>query len=213
MAVLSDRDAAAWHALAGRVAGALEPRLDRRVLANRAQMRGQGWRAEPVGVALWRARTLSRALLRAAPTLLRTDVAAFYPSVSPSVVALSLRGCGADREHGHLAADMLEGWGSQGYPGLPIGPPGSAILANAVLRPVDAAVGGVPWLRWVDDYLFAVRSDEEATRLLERLDNTLGRLGLSRAPEKTLLVTHLGTGWPGPCSMGTPPPAMSPLKR
>jgi hypothetical protein len=204
MAVLSERDAKTWHTLAGRVAAVLELRLDRRVLANRARTMGQDWRPEPLGAAFRRARRLRGVLLRAGPVLLRTDVAAFYPSVTPEVLARSLRRFGVDPDDAHLAATMLEGWGSDGYPGLPIGPPGSAILANSVLGRVDLALRPFPWLRWVDDYLIAARSEGHASRLLDRIDESLGRLGLARAPGKTLLVSTLGSPWPGPCSLGKP---------
>jgi hypothetical protein len=203
MALLSERDAATWHLLAGRIASALEPRLHRRVLANRAQLQDDAWRPEPVGTALRRARRLTDELIRAGPILLRTDVAAFYPSVTPPVLARSLRRCAVGRGDAHLIADMLEGWGSEGYPGLPIGPPGSAILANAVLRPVDLVLNESPWLRWVDDYLIAVRSEAHVLRLIERIDEALGRLGLTRAPGKTVAVPSRPSRWPGPCSPGS----------
>jgi Reverse transcriptase (RNA-dependent DNA polymerase) len=203
MALLSERDAATWHHLAGRIASALEPRLDRRVIANRAHVRTQAWRLEPVGSALRRARSLSGELAEEGPIVLRTDVSAFYPSVPPPVLARSLRQLGVDTGDIRLAADLLDGWGSGGYPGLPIGPPGSAVLANAVLRPVDLALDRTPWLRWVDDYLIAARSEAHVHRLLERIDERLGRLGLARSSRKTHVAPRGPGLWPGPCSPGS----------
>jgi hypothetical protein len=203
MALLSERDAATWHHLVERIASALEPRLDRRVLANRTRVRTEAWRLEPAGTALRRARSLSGDLARSGPIVLRTDVSAFYPSVTPSVLARSLVRFGVEPSDVRLAADMLDGWGSEGYPGLPIGPPGSAVLANAVLRPVDLALDGSPWLRWVDDYLIATRSETHAHRLLERIDEGLVRLGLARAAGKTHVAPSGPSHWPGPCSPGS----------
>jgi hypothetical protein len=204
MAELSPRDAAVWHRLAGRVAWQLQPRLDRRVLAPRYETIAHSWRHEPLGAALCRARARADALSRSRPALLRTDVRAFYPSVTPSVVARSLLRCGLDRADATLAADMLEGWGGDGYSGLPIGPPGSAIVADAVLRDADAAIDGMAWLRWVDDYLIGLDDESRVPSILDRLDAGLDRLGLARSSLKTVLVQRPAGPWPGPCSGATP---------
>jgi hypothetical protein len=201
MAELSDRDGQSWHHLAGRIAVVLEPRLDRRVLANRSVTPGPGWGLEPVGASLRRARGLAASMSRSTPTLLRTDVAAFYASVTPLALAGALRGCGVDPVEAHLAADMLEGWGSEGYSGLPIGPPGSAILANAVLASVDAALGKFPYLRWVDDYL--IGAGRRVRECLERLDEALDRVGLVRSAPKT--VVDQKVAWLGRTSCTTRP--------
>jgi Reverse transcriptase (RNA-dependent DNA polymerase) len=198
MAVLSDRDAARWAALAGRAGVALEARLDPRVLANRVETSRSGWRVEPVGSALHRARPTAPAMASRHRSLLRTDVRSFYPTVDPSVLYRALVAAGVAGRVATAAAAMVEGWGSEGHGGLPIGPPGSAVMANAVLRPVDDAVAMVPYLRWVDDYLIAASDPAEAARLVEQVDQALDRLGLVRSEPKTALVT-LGPGavWPG----------------
>lgn len=194
MARLSEPDTARWHALAGRVAGLVERSLSPRVVANRALGGGRGWSLEPVGPALRRARRLARAALGGS-MLLRTDVAAFYPSVTPGVVFASLRRAGADRGDAGEAAGLLQGWRSDGYPGLPVGPPASAVLANAVLTPVDDALAPYWFLRWVDDYLIRVPSGR-TTEVVERLDVALDRVGLARSEPKTL-VTEGGVVWAG----------------
>jgi hypothetical protein len=185
MARLSEPDAGRWHALAGRVTVLVERALPPTVLANRAVGGGRGWSLEPVGPALRRARHLGRRMASAS-LVVRTDVAAFYPSVTPSRANQALLDVGAEGADARLAAAMLEGWGSEGYPGLPIGPAGSAILANAVLRPVDRAVTPSPWLRWVDDYLIALPPRSGVEEILERLDESLDGLGLSRSAPKTV---------------------------
>jgi len=201
MAVLTARDARAWHRLAGRVAEAIEPGLGAQVLANRVHSAGSVWTLEPVGSALATAR---RFAARMPPGIIvRTDVAAFYPSVTPAVLFTTLGRIGAATEDARTAADMVDGWGSEGYPGLPIGPPGSAVLANAVLVEVDAALEGVPFLRWVDDYLIALRTESRVPRLLERLDEALDELGLRRSRPKTQ-VTDQFASWPGAGTSGPP---------
>jgi hypothetical protein len=186
MAILSTRDAVRWHRLAGRVAEVVEPRLPGPVLANRTVGPWPSWRTRPLGPALAAGRRLARGLR--GPLLLRTDVADFYPSVRPSVLFAALVRLGAPHGVSGAAADMLDGWGSEGSPGLPVGPAGSAVLANAVLASADAALGPRPYLRWVDDYLVGVASEEEALEVLDRLREALGRMGLQPARSKTAIM-------------------------
>ncbi|HEV3475331.1 MAG TPA: RNA-directed DNA polymerase [Actinomycetota bacterium] len=196
MAGLSAPDAAAWDALAGRVALALEPRLDPRVVANRARFDSEGWRLADLRPALKRARRRARRLARTARYLIHTDVAAFYPSVTPSTLHARLRRLAP--AEGRLAAAMVDGWGSEGYAGLPIGPPGSAVIANAVLVPVDRVLADTSFLRWVDDYLIGAESERAAVEILERLDEALARLGLRRSEAKTSLIEGgQALTWPG----------------
>lgn len=196
MAILSDRDATRWYRLAGRVAEVVEPRLPGAVLANRAVGPWPSWRPRPLGPALEAARRRGKGLR--GPLLLRTDVADFYPSVRPSVLFDALVRFGVPSGVSEAAADMLEGWGSQGSPGLPVGPGGSAVLANAVLAPVDGVLAPHPYLRWVDDYLVGVVSERDALEVLDRLHGALGRLGLRLARSKTVVLEAGRTvGWLG----------------
>jgi hypothetical protein len=176
------------------VAQALEPRLRPEVVANRVRPAGAGWRLETFETSLPRLRRMLRAAQRAPSdpaVLLSTDIQDFFPSVSPGPVARALESLGAPGPDVAEAAAMLEGWASLGYPGLPIGPPTSAVLANAVLRSVDEAVR-VPFVRWVDDYLAVVRGEAQAAEILERMDEALARLGLSRSSRKTRLGPNPG---------------------
>jgi hypothetical protein len=172
----------------------VERRLRTGVLGNRALGGGAGWSLEPVGPALHRARVAIRRLA-SAPILVRTDVAAFYSSVTPAVAAAALRRVGAERHDAFLAAAMLEAWASDGWSGLPVGPPGSAVVANAVLQPVDDAVAGFRFLRWVDDYLVGVATDRAALDVLERLDAALAREALVRSGQKTVVGAGEDARW------------------
>lgn len=165
------------------------------VLANRASGGGARWALEPVATALRRAGRASGNLI-GTPVALRTDVKAFYASVSPTVLATALQRVGAGRRDSREAAALLEGWGSEGYPGLPIGPPGSAVLANAVLDPVDRSLGGMRFLRWVDDYLVAVPSERAAREAQERIEEALDALGLEAKRSKTTIGPWPWV-WPG----------------
>lgn len=196
MAVLSPRDAGRWSAVVRTVVGPLEERLDPGVVGSRAVRVAGRWRVRPLGPALREARRAAARLARARPILVATDVRSFYPSVRPEAAYRGLRAAGADHATAGRSADLLEGWGSEGYPGLPIGPPASAVVANALLAPADAALAGLPFLRWVDDSLIGVRSEAEVSRVLERLDGALEALGLERSVEKTR-VSDRAVRWLG----------------
>jgi reverse transcriptase-like protein len=198
MAVLTPRDEEAWHRLGGRVASFIEQRLQPSVLANRSIESATTWRLAPLGSAI---RLANRAAARVAgrsSLLLRTDVASFYASVTAPVLAESLRSSGADPVDARVAADMLEEWGSEGYAGLPIGPPASGVMANAILRPVDQEVAPMPFLRWVDDYLVGLGSERSVDDAIDRVDSALEGLGLERSEPKTEVLEGGRRGpWPG----------------
>lgn len=203
MAVLTPRDEVAWNRLGGRVASVIEQRLQPSVLANRSIKSATTWGLAPLGPAI---RLANRAAARVAgrsSLLLRTDVASFYGSVTAPVLAESLRSSGADPVDARLAADMLEEWGSEGYEGLPIGPPASGVLANAILRPVDESVAPMPFLRWVDDYLIAAEDEDVAMKTLERLDQALSGVGLTRSEPKTRMAGGSPDPWLGAPSAGS----------
>jgi Reverse transcriptase (RNA-dependent DNA polymerase) len=197
MAVLSGRDAGRWRQLGQRVAEVLEPILGPRVLAGRWLRSGREWRTEALGPALGRARRGAERLVAGSSVVVRTDVRDFYPSIGPSSLYRCLRRVGLPAEDANTASAMLEGWGSDGYAGLPVGPPASSVLSNAVLAPVDQALGDGPWLRWCDDLLIGVRSVADADRVLERLDIELAGLGLDRSGPKTHVLEGTTVRWPG----------------
>lgn len=197
MAVLSGRDAEAWADLSTRIAAPLNRTLHPGVLGDRI---GAGLAGANLRRAIHRARSLATRLAKTSALVVRTDVADFYPSVDPVVLHRVIAGAGAEPEDARLAADMLEAWGAHGYAGIPVGPAPSAVLSNAVLRPVDEALGGFRLLRWVDDYLIGARGEREAQEVLDRMDESLGALGLKRQPRKTRVGRGTG-GWLRTCSV------------
>ena len=197
MATLSPRDDVRWGALAERIAVAVGPRLSSGVLVGRVVGHGERLR-----LALQGARQASAALSDAGP-MLATDVRDFYPSVRPSALGNGLSEAGADPSDARAAAEMAASWEERGHRGLPIGPPASAVIACALLASVDRAVGDRPFLRWVDDYLIGVTSEEEGDAVRTRLDEALGRLGLERSEPKSRFLPRGAAGpWPGSLSAG-----------
>jgi hypothetical protein len=195
--VLSERDGRAWQAIADRVADAVEPRLTPQVLANRRLPASGG--ARPIGflTILRRARRAAKRLAAKSDVVILSDVRTFYPSVTPSVAFRTLVALDVERDVARDAATMLDGWGSEGCAGLPIGPPGSAVLANAVLAGVDSELQRFPFLRWVDDYLIGLPA-ESVSQALDGLDTSLDRLGLERSLVKTsILCGGRALTWPG----------------
>ena len=194
---LSERDAVAWHELAGRVASAVEPRLGAQVVASRTRSAGRSWRLEGPAEARGRLRRALRALA-GRPVLLAADVRDFYGSVSPPVLARVLLAAGVEAEEARLASGAVEAWGDTGRRGLPVGPPGSAVLANLVLHAVDGGLHGLPFVRWVDDYLIGLATEGQAEEVLQRIDEGLERVGLARHEGKTgLLDGRMAPRWVG----------------
>ncbi|MGH2710293.1 MAG: RNA-directed DNA polymerase [Actinomycetota bacterium] len=196
MALLSDRDSLRWHSLGERLSESVEPLLHPGVLANRslADAVDRG-RLRP---SLRRARRAVRVMAARSEAVILTDVRSFYPSVSPSVAFRALQNIGVEPDAASEVASMLDGWGSEGYEGLPIGPPASAIMANAVLAPMDAELTSMPFLRWVDDYAVSLNDTRRVPEVLERFDATLDRSGLGRAVPKTRVLGRGDAfGWLG----------------
>jgi hypothetical protein len=113
------------------------------------------------------------------------DVRRCYASISPAMVGRALRraGLGTVRE----IEDLLDALERVGVRGLPVGPDPSAVLANAVLAPVDRALvdAGVEHLRWVDDIVVSGADPQAALSVIRR---ALERIGLRLNERKTRVV-------------------------
>lgn len=196
MTELGQPDAERWDALARQTCLRIERSLGPEVLGNRFSI--EDGRLQPFVPALRSARAAARRLSTGADATLRTDVRAFYPSVTPSLVNRSLTRVGVERSAAAAAAALMTRWETHDVAGLPIGPPPSAVFANAVLTVVDAALRArnLPFVRWVDDYLIGLRGQEPAD-VLDMLDTTLAGMGLARAPGKTIVGSGPVTNWLG----------------
>jgi hypothetical protein len=131
----------------------------------------------------WRSRL--RLLASGAGSILVTDVADCYGSITPAAVEAGLAGVG-ERLDDELAG-FLRAVAAVGSPGLPIGPPPSAVLADAVLAVGDRAarVAGADVLRWVDDVVLVADDRRTVLRAFDAWRQTLGRLGLRPHEGKT----------------------------
>jgi hypothetical protein len=110
---------------------------------------GRTWQQER---AAWRA--VLRAELATAEVAVASDVVDCFPSIGPGAIERAVVRAGGDAEP--LLGFLAEAHAA-GITGLPIGPPASAVIADAVLAIADeqARVGGIPPIRWVDDVVFA----------------------------------------------------------
>ncbi len=119
---------------------------------------------------------------------LRTDIAAFFPSIAPQVAAQAIAAV-TDPDLGHVTRLILEKHRSDtGLNGIPIGAEVSSLLCNLVLRHVDDEVdlrSALEWDRWTDDYLVLGNDREAIEELLAVLKEALDEQGLSVSVAKT----------------------------
>jgi hypothetical protein len=131
---------------------------------------GRPWRSRLA----WR-RTVETELASARLVIV-SDVADCYPSIGETAIRRAVRRAGGDPAP--LLA-QLRYLGAGGVHGVPVGPPPSATVAEAVLSIADARAraAGVAPIRWVDDVVFA--GDRDAVRRAERAwRSALAELGL-----------------------------------
>jgi len=203
IARLGGADALGYERSVAAVVLTVERALGDAVLAERVAGRGAiAWtRPEP-----WRparrgfreAMTASGA--PAADAILRTDVLDCYRSIAPPSVDRALAALGCGRGDRAPILRFLERCEAAGLRGLPVGPTPSAVLANAVLAPVDAAIGGrgLRHVRWVDDVLVALPGGVDAASVLDHVAGELGLAGLRPNLEKTDVLAPGAT--PTTCS-------------
>jgi hypothetical protein len=179
--VLGSDDAETYRGLVATLAPAVERSLGAGVMANRvvgAGLRLEDWR---VAHRRWR-----RAVAPARRGLrLDIDVADCYGSIAPAVVAGALADLGTVADERLIR--FLDELAEHGVPGLPVGPPASAVLANVVLARLDRAVcdAGAPHVRWVDDLAIFVSSRRHADLVLDRVRRELASVGLRLQDAKT----------------------------
>lgn len=185
--------AAAYAASVAPAVPAIERALVPGVVANRVAV----LRLDPPAIRLeaWRTararyRSLAADLVSGSDAVLVADVRGCYAAITPERVedALVRLGCGGEIARG--VAATVRAFERSGVVGLPVGPEPSAVLANAVLAHVDAALdgGGFRHLRWVDDLLVPASGTSSAATALRILESALGEIGLMVAAEKTRVV-------------------------
>ena len=119
-----------------------------------------------------------------------TDVRACYASIAPSVIAGQLRMLGAPPARVDEIASWLCAFRDAGIDGLPAGPAGSALLADAVLAAGDHALRstGANFVRWVDDVTIFAPDRRARATALGALAVAWASLGLDMHEQKTLLL-------------------------
>lgn len=188
---LPPRDGRDYAVMVAAIVDRVEAALRPDVVANRA---AGGSTTTVLALQPWtgaRRRLFRRAAALAADAgaIAVADVAECFATIRPREVERSLRGVGARAVDVRTLRGFLEGLEERGVRGLPIGPPASAVLANAVLAGADDALArvGVRFVRWVDDVLIFARDARGARSALSRLEEALGASGLRTNPRKTRL--------------------------
>ena len=195
LALLAPPERAAYARLGAAVAPSVEDALGPRVMANRVAASS----LEPPALTLRSWRMERRLFARGLEALASNhrcaaiaDVHACYASITPATARAALRRVGA-ADPGRVEAFLGQLQGA-GVRGLPVGPNASAVIANAVLAPVDEALegGGIAHLRWVDDFVLGAPDVRTARRALEIVRHVLEGLGLRLCDRKTLVLPDAG---------------------
>jgi hypothetical protein len=192
LTVLGPRDLRRYEAAVAALLPTVERFLGDVAVANRSRPVAGGLRLEP-----WsRARDRYRRRIASAATgpfraAFVGDVRDCYGSITHGEVARALRRLGAHEVGVRTLVETLRGFEERGVRGLPVGPLPSAVLANAVLAPVDRAVAGAvdgPVLRWVDDIVAFAIDGQGARRAAEVFERTLAELGLVPHEGKSMTI-------------------------
>jgi hypothetical protein len=190
--VLGPRDLRRYEAAVAAVVPAVERSLGDVAVANRSRPVAAGLRLEPWSRA--RDRYLRR-IAAAAKGPIRAafvgDVRDCYGSITHVEVVRALRRLGVLEVEVNAIVEALRGFEERGVRGLPVGPQPSAVLANAVLAPVDRAVAGAvdgPVLRWVDDVVAFATDGQGARRAADVFGQTLVELGLAPHEGKSMTI-------------------------
>lgn len=134
--------------------------------------------------------------------VVETDISAFYHRLSPSLVCAALERLGVPGKQSHAFNTILSSYSNEG---LPVGPSISALLADAVLAPIDIQLVslGARFVRFNDDYRFFCETELEAQRFLQTLAATLwstARLTLQESKTRIVAASkyqalHGESGW------------------
>lgn len=124
------------------------------------------------------------------------DIADFYPRIYQHRLENVIESCSTGERGRDVARVLVKKLiahlsGSNSY-GLPVGPYASRVLAEALLIDVDSYLVSerLDFVRWVDDYYFFTRTEEQAQEILISLAQRLyDRHGLTLSALKTKIQT------------------------
>ena len=113
--------------------------LHKQVYSGQLQVGGPGWHFKKATKATERLRTeiSDRTTNESFSSLLKTDIASFYPSVSADLTAQVAHQVDTSGKHIIHLQHFFAYWEEQGLAGLPIGPEVSLLLASGALRTLD----------------------------------------------------------------------------
>jgi hypothetical protein len=130
-------------------------------------------------------------LSRRFPFVLVADVADFYPRVAHHRLENELIRLGVHSEETKRIKVLLSQFSQTRSYGLPVGGPGSRVLAELAINPVDLFLHrkGIPFCRYVDDFHIFAESKQQAFNHLAFLAQVLFNEGLSLQRTKTRILT------------------------
>jgi hypothetical protein len=182
-------------ALRGGITGArLSPR-DNKVFSYHAEGAGSGrlYNAEP-GYREFREAISNRIKIHPDWYVGITDIADFYPRIYQHRLINALQAaCGAPlRDHIRVLEKMLSRLSENVSYGIPIGPPASRLLGEAILIDVDSTLLSfdIDFKRFTDDYVFFGNTPEDAEYGIRVLGETLfTNHGLTLQTAKTRILS------------------------
>jgi len=185
---LAARERARYAQLVSRIAHHVERSLTPLVATDRLSCGGSG--LEGPGAARRRFANAQTHLQRSGHVLARVDIRDCFPSIAPATVERSLLELGCHPSEVAPLRRFLEELVALGVRGIPVGPRGSGVLANAVLQQVDRSLERqrVAYARWVDDILVAAAGERQADEVVARIAETLSVLDLRLNPRKTRIA-------------------------
>jgi hypothetical protein len=156
-------------------------------MANRALPGALGVDLQPWTSARRRYRREVAAAARSSRGAFVGDVFDCYASIRAGAVERALTDLGLAQNDIAGVCDLLRSFEERGVRGLPVGPSPSAVLANAVLVPVDRALREAadgPVFRWVDDVVAFTSGRRAAERVAGAFHRSLHDAGLVAHPDK-----------------------------
>jgi Reverse transcriptase (RNA-dependent DNA polymerase) len=189
LSLLDPIDAVAFARAVARVTPFVQRRLRSMVLSPPIDPRGSlaPWRPARVR---WTAEIDRRLRVHRPPVAAIADVRDCYGSIQDRPIGSYLRDAGAGADEVAAILDLIGAFQDEGVVGLPVGPPPSTVLANAVLSVVDEALvaAGLRHVRWVDDVVVFAPDPRGARAAIDLLRRSLAKVGLELNDAKTRVI-------------------------
>ena len=209
---LDEVDRRAYDAVVGAVTPYVQRALAPGVIANRARAIDGIVHLEPWHLARRRyRRAIAVASRSGSDAAFVGDVRDCYGSITAETVEDALHRIGAPTEPAIAVGHVLRSFDARGVVGLPVGPSPSAVLANAVLTPVDIALARASEgtvLRWVDDVVVFAGDRPAARRAADAFDRALEEVGLVSHDGKSAVLDDARHAVPS-ASRSSPSPSAS----